>query len=284
MRRMMQPRAAVIVVVLLGSLFGMVGGAQARWKVIADHAVDPVAVCRDGIIFAFSGEFYSEFADYSGYPAVRPATFKAAFPVPEEDIINGGYVYPAKETIIANHAFSTYKFAGSPWGIDTDDPPDGVDDSFLVYQGMSIVKWKQPLAPGSEVLLTFADFSSNEISPIETVGDCSVFTIDIRPGVTSNRVDFRTKSPLEVAVLKTPDFNPATIDRSSVRFGRTGYEAKPTTWVFKDADRDGDVDLVFKFTISSLKLRCGDTAGFLSAQTTNGPFFGGDTLVPTNCR
>lgn len=277
-------RGIVFCLLALGLLLIPQGIASARWAVIADHAVDPIRVCTDGIAFSYAANFYNDGQDYSADPRTIQSRFKAAFPVPEEDLINGGYVYPAPGTIIADHAFTSYKFSGQPWGIDTSDPPDGVDDGFLVYQGMSAVKWSQPRTPGDEVLLTFLDFSSNEISPIVTVEDCRVFQIDINPGLKSPRVNLASKKPLEVAILKDASFNPFDIDKASVRFGRTGTEAKAISWRWQDIDRDGDVDLIFKFDIAKLKLDCGSTAAFMSAQSTNGDFFAADAVTPTGCR
>jgi hypothetical protein len=280
----MKARVIALALVVAGLLLAPLSAAQAGWKIIADNAVNPILVCTDGIIFEHTREFYDDATNYSDYPAKQSITFKAAFPVPPEDVNNGGYIYPANGTIIANHTFTVYKFRQDPFGIDTSDPPDGVDDAFLVYEGMSIAKWKQPRNPGDEVLLSFADFDSGEQQPIETVQDCKVFSIDIRPGFTNQRVDLRSKSPLEVAIVKRPGFNPSIVDKSTVRFGATGTEAAPISWQWKDADRDGDVDLVFKFNIAVTGINCGSTAGFLSAQTSQGDFLGGDTLTPANCK
>lgn len=265
-------------VAIVGLLLAPAGIVQARWKVIADNAVDPIRVCTDGIIFDYVREGYSEFTDYSTYAGSQVVTFKAATPPPFGDD------YPAPGTIIAARQFHTYLFSGAPWGIDVDDPPNSVPDNFYVYRGVSATPWAYPLNPGTEVRITFADFDTNqEVATVEIVEACSAFSIDIRVGAKSRR--HGSAAGLEVAVLRQPGVNPLHIIGSSVRFGPTGVEAAPIGSRYVDVDRDGDTDRVFQFDAGLLRSLCTNRLGILTAQlSTGGAFIGTDTLWASQCR
>ncbi len=92
--------------------------------------------------------------------------------------------------------------------------------------------------------------------------------IDVLPGDPTNTINLINKE-IQVAMLGTPEFNPATIDLASVRLrgpssstgasivktGKNGYKTS-----FTDVNGDGILDLVMTFTTSSTGLKVGDTS------------------------
>ena len=122
--------------------------------------------------------------------------------------------------------------------------------------------------------VTFAD------SPSEaTVG------IDIKPFEFPNVVAPQSHGKLAVAILATGAFDPATVDLSSVRFGRTGTEAPVVQSEFVDVNADGLLDLRVQFLTDLTAIQCGDVSATLTGQTSGGvPFRGSDSLVPAGCK
>ncbi len=105
--------------------------------------------------------------------------------------------------------------------------------------------------------------------------------IDVLPGDPTNTINLINKE-IQVAMLGTPEFNPATIDLASVRLrgpssstgasivktGKNGYKTS-----FTDVNGDGILDLVMTFTTSSTGLKVGDTSVRLTGvrSTATGP-------------
>ena len=91
-----------------------------------------------------------------------------------------------------------------------------------------------------------------------------------------------------MAILKTRiadgdlvDFNTATVDGTTVRFGPAG--AVPTRARRAEVDGDGDRDLVFSFHQNDTGFVCGDVIGTLTGKTVTGRSFTGSdsvTIVP----
>jgi hypothetical protein len=74
--------------------------------------------------------------------------------------------------------------------------------------------------------------------------------IDVKPG-SDDSLNLNNEGKIEVAILTTAAFNPATIDINSVRFAFASVYA--STW--KDVDNDGDQDLVLTFRTQDTNLR-----------------------------
>ncbi|HKB07299.1 MAG TPA: hypothetical protein VKF61_03350 [Candidatus Polarisedimenticolia bacterium] len=108
--------------------------------------------------------------------------------------------------------------------------------------------------------------------------------IDVKPGVFPNTINPRSGGAIRVAVLTTDSFDAAGVDPTSVRFGENGTEASPLQSSLEDADGDGDLDLVLKFSGPSTGIACGDIAGVLSGKTTAGASIAGvDSIRTVGC-
>jgi large repetitive protein len=91
--------------------------------------------------------------------------------------------------------------------------------------------------------------------------------MDVLPGDSSNTINLASKE-IEVALLGSYEFNPATIDLSRVRLqgpnsstgsaivrsGKNGYKTR-----FADVNNDGILDLVMAFNTNNTGLKVGDT-------------------------
>jgi hypothetical protein len=103
-------------------------------------------------------------------------------------------------------------------------------------------------------------------SPIEV-------TIDIKPGSRTNHVNPKSRGRIHVAILSTPEFDALTmIDRTTIRFGRTGEEESLHSCKEKgrDVNHDSLKDLVCIFSIQESGFQQGDEIGILTAQTVDG--------------
>ena len=63
---------------------------------------------------------------------------------------------------------------------------------------------------------------------------------------------------MTVAVLGSPEHDPASLDPASVRLGATGTEASPAQTAMEE------VDLVLRFRTQEVGLVCGDTFAVLT--------------------
>ena len=109
--------------------------------------------------------------------------------------------------------------------------------------------------------------------------------IDIKPGSFPNGLNPRQRGVTPVAILTTARFNAATVDRASIRFGRTGIETAPVHAALEDVDRDGDLDLILQFDTLKTGILCGDLVANLTAQTTGGmSLHGSDSLKTSGCK
>ena len=109
--------------------------------------------------------------------------------------------------------------------------------------------------------------------------------IDIKPGSFPNGLNPRQRGVTPVAIMTTAGFNAATVDRASIRFGRTGIETAPVHAALEDWDRDGDVDLILQFDTLKTGILCGDLVANLTAQTTGGAsIHGSDSLKTSGCK
>ena len=108
--------------------------------------------------------------------------------------------------------------------------------------------------------------------------------IDIEPGEFPNLIhisnDPNRIEVTTVAILTTPTFDAATVDPSTVRFGKTGTEAAPVQATLADVNGDGTLDLVLRFRTKDTGLQCGDTSALLTGMTVSGEVIqGSDSIV-----
>lgn len=90
--------------------------------------------------------------------------------------------------------------------------------------------------------------------------------IDIRPNSKSNLVFPKSVGSLPVAILGTKTFDPVkSVDRSSIRFGKTGDENSLKTCLnhATDVNKDGYNDLVCRYTSRAAGFGKSDTVGVL---------------------
>lgn len=104
--------------------------------------------------------------------------------------------------------------------------------------------------------------------------------IDIRPGGSPNNINPGSNGVVPVAILSTPAFNAASqVDRSTLRFGRTGDEQSLLRTKIEDVNKDGLPDVVGFFDTNLAAFQHGDTAGVLKGLTNNGqPIMGTDSI------
>jgi hypothetical protein len=108
--------------------------------------------------------------------------------------------------------------------------------------------------------------------------------VDIRPRGELNRINPNTDKEIRVAILTGNGFNAATVDPNTVRFGATGTEATPVNFALRDVDRDGNNDMVLRFEIQDMGIKCGDTSAALTGQTFSGlSFSGSDSIRTVRC-
>ena len=90
-----------------------------------------------------------------------------------------------------------------------------------------------------------------------------------------------TKQRTRVAILSSHGFGATTvIDRKTLSFGRTGYEASLDVCNgTEDANGDGLVDLVCQFTTAVTALEFGDTEAVLRGETGDGVLFVGTASI-----
>ena len=103
--------------------------------------------------------------------------------------------------------------------------------------------------------------------------------VQVRPGTPSESapVNPRSKGNIPVALLSSSEFNPAEIDRQSLRFGARGDESsllrcnKDAT----DMNADGKPDLVCHFDTETAAFKFGDIEGIVSGSLKDGRAFEG---------
>ena len=112
--------------------------------------------------------------------------------------------------------------------------------------------------------------------------------VDIKPGQWPNVIPLRSRGNLTVALLTTRiaagegvDFEAATVDLGSVRFGPAGAPESHGQGHFQDVDGDGDEDLVMHFRIPATGIAPGDTVATLTGQTVAGQGFQGSDAIIT---
>ena len=108
-------------------------------------------------------------------------------------------------------------------------------------------------------------------------------TIDVLPGSEDNPVNLRSRGVLPVALLGTDEFQVATVDTDSLRFGPEGvppaHDLSEGRHV-EDVDGDGHDDLILHFNAASSGLQPGDTEACLVGTRQDGRAIRGcDTIT-----
>ncbi len=104
-------------------------------------------------------------------------------------------------------------------------------------------------------------------------------TIDIKPGSFPNSINPNNKGVIPVAILTTDDFDAATVDPVTVRFGPD--EALPVHYALEDVDDDGDDDMILHFRTQDTGIGAGDTEATLTGKTIDGAYIIGTDSVRT---
>lgn len=106
--------------------------------------------------------------------------------------------------------------------------------------------------------------------------------IDIKPGSFPNSINPRQRGVVPVAILTGPEFDAATVDPATVRFGPSA--AAPAHASLEDVDGDGDLDLILHFRTQETGIACGHSAAGLTGQTYTGtPIKGTDSIKTPGC-
>ena len=101
----------------------------------------------------------------------------------------------------------------------------------------------------------------------------------------SPKVNPRSRGLLPVAILSAGEFDAATVEVSTIRFGTNGTEAAPVNWTVKDMNFDGRHDLFLEFNQQDTGIVCGQTVTRLSARTIDGEALEGlGPIKTTGCR
>lgn len=109
--------------------------------------------------------------------------------------------------------------------------------------------------------------------------------IDIKPGSDSNRINPKKKGIIRVAILTTDTFDATQVDPLSVEFGPNGATEIHGRGHVKDADRDGDRDLLLHFNTQDTGIECGDTSATLTGVTLDGQAIKGtDSITTVGCK
>lgn len=110
-------------------------------------------------------------------------------------------------------------------------------------------------------------------------------SIDIKPGDDRNFISLKSKRAIPVAILSTETFDAQTVDSSTVRFGKTGTEARSPIATLEDVDGDGDTDMLLNFKPQDTGIECRDNRAYLTGQTFLGQSFeGSDSIKTVACK
>jgi hypothetical protein len=134
------------------------------------------------------------------------------------------------------------------------------------------------------VTATATDASGNSALASFTVTvTVQAVAINIKPNKNRNVINLNSKGKIRVAILSSAAFDAvAEVDRTSLTFGRTGYEQSffRCKRKGKDVNGDGLPDLICRFHKQRTGFQFGDTEGILRGLNIAGKFFeGSDSVV-----
>jgi competence ComEA-like helix-hairpin-helix protein len=135
------------------------------------------------------------------------------------------------------------------------------------------IAWSVLLQPDGKVVLAGTSQLNFALARYPAQGQAIEVTIDIKPGSDTNHINPNSRGRTNVAILSTPEFDAlAMIDRTTLRFGRTGEEESLHSCKEKgrDVNRDGLRDLICLFSIPATGFMTGDQVGALTGQTVDG--------------
>jgi hypothetical protein len=163
--------------------------------------------------------------------------------------------------------------------IDWDDGSSGPGTVDELGGSGNVTGSHQYLVPGSyTVTVTVKDDDNGETGGTFQVDvEAVIISIDIKPGSDENPINLGSMGQTPVAILTTEDFDAATVNASTVRFGPG--QAEPLHYALEDVDEDGDIDMILHFSTQELGLVHDDTDATLSGQTTGGVYFEGTDSV-----
>lgn len=141
-----------------------------------------------------------------------------------------------------------------------------------------------------EVTIYGRALSATEIQAIflaDAHGKCKAATvlIDIKPRTFPNSINPRSEGVIPVAILTTDTFDATTVNPATVRFGRTGTEARAAHSAFEDVDGDGKIDMILHFNTQETGITCGGATASLTGQTLGGQAIrGSDSTRTVGCK
>ena len=113
--------------------------------------------------------------------------------------------------------------------------------------------------------------------------NCAAITIPFE--VKPDRINPNNRGLLRVTLLTKDAFDAATIDPTTVRFGKSGTEAVPVDAIEKDVNGDGQADLLLRFRVLDSGIQCGDSSVSITGQTVNGTTVqGSDSITTVGCK
>jgi hypothetical protein len=166
----------------------------------------------------------------------------------------------------------------------TEDPFVAGSGHFPLLADSPAVDAGNPEACPATDQLGLPRIANCDIGAVEFQNGRLPVSIDIRPRSDANRINPASTNNINVAIFSRNDFDANTIDSTSVRFGATGSEAAPITWVRRDVDRDGRGDLVLRFQIENMRIDCGDISAMLTGQISGaGSIIGSGPITTIQC-
>jgi hypothetical protein len=128
--------------------------------------------------------------------------------------------------------------------------------------------------------LTISEVSETPPSPDLEVG------IDIQPNKVTNKIRLDETATIPVAILSHADFDARLVDQYTVKFGPSGALPVERLTRFKDVNRDGYKDILFRFNAIETGIQCGDTEASLTAEWEDQTIVGTDSLTisPSSCK
>ncbi|OGO47046.1 MAG: hypothetical protein A2W34_07520 [Chloroflexi bacterium RBG_16_64_32] len=126
--------------------------------------------------------------------------------------------------------------------------------------------------------------SSRSSSGLVNAGPAAVTTptplnisVDLKPGSDPNSTNLDSRGAIPVAILTTPDFDAADVDRDTVLF--EGASPLQHGRSVEDVDEDGDLDLIMHFRTRETDIAEDATEACLTGQTFDGlPIQGCDII------